>query len=248
MRVSVQLVGVMLGLGLADTASAQSVTEIVDKHLAALGGRQVLEKLTSRTISGTVMLTSPVGDLSGTIQVFSQAPNKERTLITLDLAALGAGQMTFEQRFDGTTGFVIDSLQGNREITGTQLENMKNLSFPSPFLNYEQRGVTVTLAGREKVGERDAFVLNLQPKAGSPVRQYIDAQSFLLVRSVTTVDVPQVGQLEQTTDFLDHRDVDGTKFPFQVKTASTVQSVTASISKVEHNAKIDEALFRKPVN
>jgi hypothetical protein len=248
MKISEQLAGVMVCLGLTGTASAQSVTEIVDKHLAALGGRQVLETLTSRTISGTVTLTSPVGDLSGTIQVFSQAPNRERTLITLDLAALGAGQMTFEQRFDGTTGFVMDSLQGNREITGAQLENMKNLAFPSAFLNYEQRGVTVTLAGREKVGDRDTFVLTLQPKAGSPVRQYIDAQSFLLVRSVSTVDVPQVGQLEQTTDFLDHRDVDGTKFPFQVKTASTVQTVSATITKVEHNNKIDEALFRKPAN
>src|SRR6267154_739013 len=71
-------------------------------------------------------------------EIVGQAPNKSRTLIKLDLSAFGAGQMVFDQRFDGTSGYVLDSLQGNRDMTGDQLEAMRNSSFPSPYLNYKE--------------------------------------------------------------------------------------------------------------
>src|SRR4026208_2205433 len=75
-------------LGCVQTAWAQTADEIVERHLAASGGRAALAKLTSRSNAGTITLTTPVGQLSGPIEVVSQRPNKERTLITLDLTAL----------------------------------------------------------------------------------------------------------------------------------------------------------------
>ncbi len=61
------------------------------------------------------------------------------------------------------------------------------------------------------------------------------------------VDVPQIGgEVEQTTEFLDYRDVDGVKLPFQMTATSAIQNYTIRITKVEHNVQIDEALFSKP--
>jgi outer membrane lipoprotein-sorting protein len=241
------LTAVLLGC-CAAVASAQTVTEIVDRHLAALGGRAALETLKSRSLTGTITLTTPAGDVSGTVEVLNQAPNKERTLINLDLSALGGGQMTVDQRFDGTAGYVMDTLQGNREITGTALENMKTDTFPSPFLDYAQRGLPVRLGGKEKVGDREAYVLIVEPKGGFPVRQYIDAESYLLTRAVATIDAPQIGQLEQTTELSDYRDVEGFKVPFAIKTVTSVQTVTVTITKAAHNVAIDPSLFSKPAN
>lgn len=247
-NVSRWLAAAALLLGWAQAASAQTVDEIVERHLKAIGGRAALGKLTSRSITGTITLTTPVGELSGPIEVLNQTPNKSRQLITLDLTSLGAGQMVFDQRFDGTTGFVIDSLQGNREITGGQLESMKNEMFPSSFLNYKQSGITLKLGGKEKVGDRDAYVLIVEPKGGWSVRQYFDAESYLVIRAVSTGEAPQIGQFEQTTDLLDYRDVDGVKMPFQIKASSTAQSFVVTVSKVEHNVAIDPSLFAKPAN
>jgi hypothetical protein len=204
--------------------------------------------VTSRSITGTITLTTPVGELSGPIEVLNQSPNKSRQLITLDLTAVGAGQMVFDQRFDGTSGIVIDTLQGNREITGAQLETMKNEVFPSPFLNYKQGGAALKLAGKEKVGERDAYVVIVEPKGGWASRQYFDAETYLVIKAVATVEAPQVGQFEQTTEILDYRDVDGLKTPFQIKSSSTVQNFVINISKVQHNVAIDPSLFAKPAN
>jgi outer membrane lipoprotein-sorting protein len=244
--VSRSLVVAILLLGWVPVASAQTADEIIDKHLAAIGGRAALGKLKSRSMTGTITLSTPGGDISGPVEILTQAPNKSRTLINLDLSALGAGAMTLDQRFDGTSGYIRDSLRGNRDIAGSQLEAMRNGSFPSALLDYKERGSTIELGGKEKVGDREAYVLIVKPKAGSPVRHFIDASSYLPIKAVLTVDAPQMGEVQQTTEFADFREVDGVKVPFTVKVSSPIQNSVVTITKVEHNTKIDEALFSKP--
>jgi outer membrane lipoprotein-sorting protein len=227
-------------------ASAQTADEVIEKYLTALGGRAALAKLTSRSMTGTMTMSTPTGTVSGPIEVVNEQPNKSRTLIQMDLASLGAGMMVVDQRFDGTSGYALDSMRGNHDITGDQLESMRNSVFPNPFLNYKERGATVELAGKEKVDGRDAYVLVLKPKSGPVARQVIVAETYLPLRLVVKIGIPDVGPVEQTTDLSDFRDVDGVKIPFTLKVSSSVQSFTISVTKVEHNVKVDEALFSKP--
>jgi hypothetical protein len=237
----------VLLLASARVASAQTVEEVIDKSIAAMGGRAAMVKLKSRAMAGTITLSTPAGDINGTIEMFNAAPNKSRSLIKADLSALGAGQLVVDQRFDGNVGYVLDSLQGNREITGGQLEGLRNGIFPHPFLDYKERGTAAKLTGKEKVGDREAFVLTFEPTSGPMVRNYIDAQTYLPISSIVKVNVPQLGaDIEQTTEFLDYKDVDGIKLPFRVKASSSVQNFVVNITKVEHNTTIDPALFSKP--
>jgi polyisoprenoid-binding protein YceI len=87
-----RLIAGLLILMPARAASAQTAAEVVDKTVAAIGGRSALGKLTSRTSTGTITLSTPGGDVSGSVEVFNKAPNKSRTLIKIDLSSLGAGQ------------------------------------------------------------------------------------------------------------------------------------------------------------
>lgn len=103
------------------------------------------------------------------------------------------------------------------------------------------------LTGKEKVGEREAYVLILKPKSGTVVRQFIDTASNLPIKTITTIEVPEVGAVDQTTELFDFRSVDGVKVPFKVINSSSVQTLSIIITKVEHNTKIDETLFSKPV-
>jgi hypothetical protein len=228
-------------------ASAQTADEIIEKSITALGGRAAHAKLKSRLTTGTIVFATPAGEISGTIEVLNAAPNKIRTVVKADLSAVGAGQLVVDQRFDGSAGYVLDTMQGNRDITGNQLDNLRNGGFPHPFLNYKDMGTTVKLAGKEKVGDRDAYVLVFDPTSGSAVRQYIDAETYLPTKSVIRVDVPQLGgELEQTNEYLDYKDVDGIKLPFQVKSTSSVQNFNVTVTKVEHNTTVDQSLFSKP--
>ena len=247
MKILIQrFAAVAIVLAWAHASSAQTADEVIDKSIAAMGGRAAMEKIKTRASVGAIALSTPAGDVPGTIEIQAALPNKTRTLIKADLSAFGVGQLQVDQRFDGSTGYVLDSMQGDRPITGNQLDNMKANSFPHLFLNYKAMGATVTLTGREKLGTRDAFVLVFTPTAGSAVKQFIDAENYLPVRTMITAEVPQVGSIEQTADASDFRDVDGVKIPFKVQVSSSVQSFTITFSKIEHNVAIDDKVFSKP--
>jgi hypothetical protein len=205
-----------------------------------------MEKIKTRVMSGTIMLRTPAGDIPGTIEVDNAAPNKARTLIKADLTSLGAGPIQIDQRFDGTSGYILDSLQGDRPITGDQLLNMRANTFPHAFLSYKAVGTNVKIVGREQSGTRDAIVLLFEPSSGPPVRQYIDAETFMPLKSVIKLTVPQIGEVEQTSLASDFRDVDGVKVPYKLEVSSNIQSFTVVLNKVEQNVPVDEKLFVKP--
>lgn len=243
-RAAIAVAAVALG---STAALAQTAEEIVEKHLAASGGRAALSKLTSRTLIGTIALTTPVGELSGPIEVYSKVPNKSRTLITLDLSAVGGGQVVNDQRFDGSTGYVVDTFNGNREISGDQLEAMKNGFFPTALLVYKEQGIQVALAGREQVAGAEAYVLTMTPKSGPAARLFIDTSTLMLVKTAMTIDVPQLGgAIEQVVEFSDFRDVDGIKVPFATKVSNPAQTITARVTSVTHNADIPDGDFVRP--
>jgi hypothetical protein len=227
--------------------AAQTADEIVEKHLAAVGGRVALGKLTSRTMTGAIALLTPAGELTGTIEAYAQAPNKSRQVIKVDLSAFGAGQLVVDQRFDGTSGYVLDSMNGNRDVTGNQLDNLRNTTFPSPLLTYKEMGTKAEMLGRDKLGSKDVVVLQLTPKAGSASKQFLDADTFMLLKVVSTVNVPQLGgDVEQTVEFSDYREVDGVRVPFTLKASNPAQSYTVTFATVEHNKPMDEKSFLKP--
>ena len=153
-------------LAWASIASAQTVDEVIEKSITAMGGRPAMEKIKTRSMTGTLSLSTPAGDIPGTVEIQNAAPNKMRTVIKADLSAFGAGQLLIDQRFDGTNGYMINSLQGDQPITGGQLESMKANSFPHPFLDYKAKGVKATLSGKEKVGDRDVFVIAVRAEHG----------------------------------------------------------------------------------
>jgi outer membrane lipoprotein-sorting protein len=240
------VLSIFLVAGLVGAASAQTPDEVVEKHLAALGGREALGKLTSRKSTGKVTVTNEAGTIPGSVEIYAKAPNKSRVNIKLDLSAMGAGDMVIDQRFDGTAGYMLNSMQGDSEITGNQLENMRNSTFPSPLLNYKEAGTRIEVLPKEKLGDKEALVLLITPKAGSVVRMFLDPETYLIVRTVAKINSPQMGgDIEQTIDLSDYRPVDNVKVAFHVVNSNPMQSLSISFDKIEHNVPLDDAMFVK---
>jgi outer membrane lipoprotein-sorting protein len=244
-RWSVLAVLAALGSG---QALAQTADDVIEKHLSAIGGRATLAKLETRVATGTIAVSAQGADVSGPLEVYIKAPNKSRQYFKLDLTPYGSTEMVVDRRCDGKVAFALNSLQGDREITGSQLQSLLNANFPSNLLNYKEAGAKVELVGKEKIGDRDAIVLLYTPKAGSATKQYFDAETYLLLRVVTKMNVPELGgEIEQTTNFADYRSVDGIKVPFSQTQVSSAQTVTVTLSKVEHNKPLDDSMFSRPV-
>jgi hypothetical protein len=229
-------------------AIAQTADEIVEKHLQAIGGREALSKLQTRISAGTMKVSTQGMEFSGPVEIYNKAPNKLRVSVKLDLSSVGAGQAVVDTRFDGTVAFTSHSIQGDREITGGQLENMRQNRFPSPLLDYKEAGAKVELLGKEKLGEREVLVLQYTPKTGPSIKWYIDAGDYHVARVQMKMDVPELGgEIEQTTDISDYRSVDGFKVPFVTKVTNSAQVITITFDKVEHDIPIMDSMFSKPV-
>jgi hypothetical protein len=246
-RALIPMFAAVVGLVMAPRAVAQTADEVVEKHLAAMGGRAALAKLTSQVASGTVAIQAQGADLGGTIEISKKAPNKSRTLMRIDLSSVGGSEMVVDQRCDGKTAFASNSLQGDREITGAQLQNMLNASFPSPLLNYKETGAKVELLAPETVGAKQALVLQFTPAAGPASKLYLDPETYLVTRQAMKLSVPEAGgEIEQTTDIADYRVVDGVKIAFSVTISGAGQLITITLAKVTFNVALDDAVFSRP--
>jgi len=239
------LLSLLVAPGLVTHTATQTADEVIEKHLAAMGGRAALGKITSRKATGTMTVTTPNGNITGPFELYSKAPNKTRLYVVLDLSPMGMNdKLTLDQKFDGTTGWALNTLQGDRQITGNQLDNMKNGTFPNPLLNYKAAGSTVELLPNETVEGKSLIVLRITPKAGSVSKLFLDPATYLVVRSSATVNSPEMGgDLEQVNDALDFRTVDGVKFAFKTVQSTSVQSATLVFEKIELNVAIDDAMF-----
>jgi outer membrane lipoprotein-sorting protein len=231
----------------ARTARAQTPDEIIEKHLAAIGGRDALAKLTSRRSVATITIATPMGDIPGTAEFDAKGPNKSRVYLQLDASAMGmTDKITIDQKFDGTNGVSQNSTNPDADLTPNQLDNMRNNVFPTSLLTYKALGYKMELLPKEQVNGKDAFVIRATPKAGSVTKLYFDAVSYMLVKSVATINMSAAGgDVEQTSEQSDFRKVDGIMLPFLVVRSDPSQTATIKFTKIEHNVALDDKIFSK---
>lgn len=212
--------------------------EIIEKSLEASGGRAAMEKLTSTVAKGSLEMGAT--GMKATMEFYAKAPNKRLIVTSIE----GFGEI--RQGFDGKIGWSQDPQRGIVEVTGEQLANLQRESTFNAALKWKELYPKVEMTGKEKVGERDTYVLKLTPTTGKPVTQYIDAQNYQLARQISTQDTPQ-GPMEITVDFSDFRDIgDGIKAPFQLKQVLPMGEITVKMTEMKNNVAIEDTRFAKP--
>jgi hypothetical protein len=122
------------------------------------------------------------------------------------------------------------------------LGNVKGgFSFFDP-LKLKSSNVKVTLAGKSKIGYRDVYVLDLQPVTGGAERLYLDAQTYLPVRSNTVL---KIGTMSDAVEmyFDNWKEVDGVKYPFFISQRFPKLTLAYTVKEVHHNVPIDARVF-----
>ncbi len=226
----------------ADEAK-QKADEVLAKYVTALGGREALEKLTSRTAKGTYELIGVA--LRGPIEMFAKAPNKRLMVLKTP------NNESTKEGFDGTIAWEFDPEEGLREKSGMELgtatrdsDFYQPLKLRTQYPNLSFKGsakVSLGQGGGGKVQDRNAFVLEA-PRNGSPRRFYFDDQTGLLLR---VEDWNAQGKLVEASEYDDYRDVDGVKVPF-IRYEIQDLHFTIKLNEVKHNLPIDDAIFAKP--
>ena len=221
----------------APTPALPTADEIFSKYAAALGGQAAIDKLKSRTAKGTI--TQANGN-SFQFELTQAAPDKFYLLVTTP-------QGTIERGFNGQTGWE-KSARGVREITGTELTNFRLGNGLFSLLKLKEQYSRPPRVRKDKLGDRDVYIIDGTTADNRRMRLYFDAGSGLLLRRTMAMQTI-VGIIPDQVDLEDYREADGLKFPF-VARAATVEvgnpTSTRTFTELKLNVPVDDAKFNMP--
>ena len=228
-----------LGLLLAPIAHAQSVDDILAKHYEACGGLAKLKALNTMRVTGS-MTMGP--GMEAPITMERKRPGMRRMEFTIQ-------GMTGIQAFDGAKTWSVMPFMGKKDPeVGTDEDNKNALDdadFDGALVDYKTKGHTIELMGKEPVEGADAYKLKVTKKNGNIEYDYLDAETYLLVK--TEGKVKRRGtELEGETTYSDYKDVDGLMQPFSMEVGTKEMKQKLAFSKIELNVPLDDARFAVP--
>lgn len=219
------------------TPALPSADEIFSKYAAALGGQAAIDKLKSRTAKGTV--TQANGN-SFQFDLSQAAPDKFYLLVTTQ-------QGTTERGFNGQMGWE-KTARGVREVSGAELINFKTANGLFTLLKLKEQYSKPPRVRKDKLGDRDVYIVDGTTTENRRMRLYFDATSGLLLRRTTTMPTI-VGIIPDQIDLEDYHEADGLKFPFTARAAVLEvgnPTSTRTFTELKLNVPVDESKFNMP--
>lgn len=226
--------------GIASSATAQTVDELLAKNLQARGGLERLKAV--ETIKLTAKVTGSGQQM--TITTWMKRPNLVRQEMS------GAQGQTLVQAFDGTRAWMLNTMMGAStpsELPAAQAEQLKNnADFDGPFVDYRAKGHTIELLGQEMFEGARVYRLRVTKKDGPSQLVFLDAETGLERR--LTAQLQQGGQTMTVDQVMsDFRSVSGLMIAFSTRTIVNGQLVmSVTVGTAEVNTPIDDSLFRMP--
>ena len=250
-RVVVPILAALTTL-IAAPASAQTVDDIIAKHIQARGGYDKIKAI--QTIKITRTVATPFSSV--TVVTYRKRPD------LLRIEQTPKGQPAAIPRGINATG-AWDIIQGKPAMRPEKaaIEGREfDADIDGPLVDWKQKGHVVTLVGREPIAGNEAYKLKVVTKGGSERFIFIDAKTFMETAQSGKWMTPQVNPKtkelvsnESTWIFSDFRDVNGVKFPFSIdedRIAPIPIPIATSFAtfteKIEVNVPVDEAMFSPP--
>ncbi len=223
----------VIGLVLVQFAQGQTVDEIVDKYIGAMGGKEKLMSLKTLKLEGT--LNAQGYDLSITTIRSHMAGFR------MDIEVGGTSNY---QVANTTKGSAFWPARGKTEPEDMEPDQFKSavnqMDLQGALCNYKEKGHTVELIGKETVDGAEAYNLKVSFKNGLVSNYFIDGKTGRLVKTMVKVKVN--GEMTDiATTFADYRqNADGYWFAYSV----TTPQGTIVYDKISTNIPVDESIFK----
>lgn len=226
------------------SACAQSVDEVIASNIKARGGLEKISALRSSRTTGKLIISS----LFGSFRAGYLQENKRPEKVRQELIVQG---MARTQAYDGNIAWQISPFGGRKDPELMAQDDSKGLvldaDIEGPLVNYKQKGHKAELVGHDSVEGTDCYKVKLTLKNGDVRYYFLDADSYLELKTETQSDIR--GAIQYTETFYgDYEQVDGLYYPFAVETgekgSQSRQKLT--IEKIEVNVPLDDARFSMP--
>ena len=216
-------------LACPSAAGAQSASQVVERYIKAIGGKQAVERITSTEVSGT--LTSADGR-SG---VFTQQTRRPRLL----LQSLSWGDARRRTGFNGRAAWRDDNPDEPRTLYGRPAARIRaEALYANTHLVAADEAIQFSITGREEVRGRAVIVVVALTAEGTKRTVSFDAASYLVVKDAQETEG---GAEERFYD--DYRPVNGVMEPHRIEWHRNGETLQIAVQRISHNTPIDAAVF-----
>jgi len=207
--------------------------DVIDNYLEAIGGKEKFSNVEDRT----TILRGEIMGQKLSIVIKQKVPNKLRQNIR-------SGEMKQTILYDGTRGVMIIG-DKKTELDNKELEKLKVEARMNFLLDPEAYGVSLELKGIETVDSSLCYKIALITEEGKCWEQFYEINSGLKIKEVKEVQTTLENFLQETF-YGDYKEVDGLKFPFNIKQSFGMQTMEMNVSSVKLNAGLKNSIFEIP--
>lgn len=222
------------------SAYAQTVEDVINKHVAAMGGDKYTGLKSVKVESSAQIMGM---DLPSTSTIVQGRGLRSETSVQ--------GQ-SIVQAVDGKTGWTINPMAGQTSAVAMPSEQAQMAAAQldlTGLYNYKSKGNTAELKGEETMEGAPVYVVKVGMSNGGTAMHYISKDTYYILRSVINTAV-QGQDVEIKTNFSNFKQVDGVTFPFTTEIESPAMPgvMTMTVKSVQVNPKVDESIFMMPKN
>jgi hypothetical protein len=258
------LLGTTVAVRAGDDKSPLTGLDIINKHIAAAGGKEALMKIKSRVAIGSARKED---EAAVPMAIMSEAPNRVSAIYQFV-------DFNWQMTYDGEKPVFRPMLtRANAPIMQKYQEMLSTgtffngISLYNALLAGESNGVKFEAKGTKKIQGRPAYLVEMKRSKAAIIRLYFDTETFMWVRTdYGTVRLTQeMGGFtnaveskdqERSYDFFvetsDFKEVDGVKLPFKLEIVATapllkhknIGTIVATFSEYRHNVPIDPKMYQ----
>lgn len=204
---------------------------VISNYVKAIGGEKALNTVQDLRMK----MSTQVQGRDVTLETIHKAPNKYTMSFNM-------GAMTLQkQTFDGTKG-KESGLQGKKDITGAELEDLKAEAMMNPEMQYEKMGYKLNLKGIEAVNGSDAYIMEVVSPSGKKSTEWYDVANGYKVKSSST-NTMEGQTMTQVTEYADYKDYSGIKYPSMISITGTPMPLKLKLESVEVNKGVKDSEF-----
>jgi outer membrane lipoprotein-sorting protein len=216
---------------------AQTAEEINQRMIKAQGGKKVYESIKDMTMKATLEII-PQG-LEADLVVYKKEPNKRRS----EIAVMGVEIIS---GYDGTTAWATNQQTfAIEELSGEQAENAKREALPVIAPLYPQKyGLSHELKGKETLEGKEYFVLLRNYPNDFTVTIYVDAQTYLPYKTLSTVVGSDGLEHDVETIQSDYKEVNGLLMAYTTKQiVDGLDYLSVVVNEVTFNTGLEDSIF-----
>ncbi|MDY3529576.1 outer membrane lipoprotein-sorting protein [Riemerella anatipestifer] len=219
----IKKIALVVLLALAQVFYTQTAKEIIDKNIELTGGLTKWKLLNSIMLQGKVVLGIQE---EYPIKIYQQRPNLTKTSIIIN------NKESVIEAYDGKKGYAMN--YANNKLQ--EFENYQPESFDTDFIDFEAKGFTAVILGKDKVGERLCYKVELTKNVNKTL-YYFDTENYMLLKEV---------KKGETLLYSDFKKVNGLTMPFRIEASTPKKEgdYVMLFNKIEVNKAFPDNTFK----